>query len=251
MTTATTTPPAGSAVPPLAGLVNYVRPGERLVLTGVEWADYEQLLDWRDDHRRTVRLTYDQGRLEIMVVSNFHERLRKVLALLIEAWLEETDGDDVPSGQLTHKREDLKRGFEPDECYYVQNWTKVAGLREIDFETDPPPDLTVEVEVSRSVLGRLPVFAAFNIPEVWRYDGERVTVLLLGPDGTYHESPTSRAVPNFPFADAPRFLGMAAALDQSFATIGRQFRAWARSLPPAAPPPDPPFARRECPCRTC
>ena len=235
MSTATTTPEPTSALPTLAGLVDYVRPGERLLLTGVEWDDYEELLGWRDEHRHGVRLTYDHGGLEIMVVTNYHERLRKVLALLIEAWLAETGSDYVPSGQLTHKRKDLQRGFEPDECYYVPNWRQVAGLRELDFTKDPPPDLTVEVEVTQSVDGRLPVFASFKIPEVWRYNGERVTILLLGDDEKYHESPTSRAIPNFPFADAPRFLAMAASVETGFGEIDRQFRAWVRqsSAPPA------------------
>ena len=235
MTTAIAAP-ARVAIPTLAGLVNYVRPGESLLLTGVAWEDYEQLLDWRDDWRRTVRLTYDHGKLGIMVVTNLHERLRKMLALLIEAWISETGGDYVPSGQLTHKRKDLERGFEPDECYYIQNWQKVPGLREVDFTVDPPPDLSIEVEVSRSVLGRLPIIAAFKVPEVWRYDGERVTVLLLDTDGTYRESPVSVAIPNFPFANAPHYLGMAAAIDAGFASIDRQFRAWIRSTSPPSPP---------------
>ena len=235
MTTATTTP-ARSAVPTLAGLVDYLRPGQRLAVTEVAWDDYEGLLAWRDEHRPPVRLTYDRGSLEIMVVSNYHERLRRFLALLIEDWIEETGGDYVPSGQVTHKRKDLDRGFEPDDCFYIQNLSKVAGLREIDFATDPPPDLAVEVEVSRSVLGKLPVIAAFRVPEVWRYDGERIIVLLLQDDGTYRESPNSRALPNFPFADAPRFLEMAASVTTGFATVSRAFRAWVRSLPPAAPP---------------
>ncbi len=235
MSTATASPPSDT-IPTLAGLLDYVPPGERLLLTGVSWEDYEQLLDWRDDYRRTVRLTYDSGRLEIMVLTNLHERLRKILALLIEVWIAETGGDYVPSGQLTHKRKDLERGFEPDECYYIQNWPKVSGLREIDFMVDPPPDLSIEVEVSRSVLSRLPIIAAFKIPEVWRYDGERVTVLLLDSDGTYHESATSAAIPTFPFADAPRFLGMAATVDIGFAAIHRQFRDWVRAtFPPPAP----------------
>jgi len=218
-------------VPTLIDIVQYLRPGQRLAVTEVSWADYEELLAWRDDYRRTVRLTYDHGRLEIMVLSNLHERLRKVLALLVEAWLEETGGEYVPSGQLTHKRKDLERGFEPDECYYVQHWKEVAGLREIDFAKDPPPDFTIEIEVSRSVLGRLPVLAAFKIPEVWRYDGEKVTILLLQPSGEYQESAASLAIPNFPFADIPRFLALVSDPATSFASIGRHFREWIRSRP--------------------
>lgn len=218
-------------VPTLIDIVKYLRPGQRLAVTEVTWGDYEQLLEWRDDYRRTVRLTYDHGRLEIMVLSNLHERLRKVLAQLVEAWLSESGGDFVPSGQLTHKRKDLERGFEPDECYYIQNWKSVAGLRELDFTKDPPPDLTIEIEVSRSVFGRLPVFAAFKIPEVWRYDGEKITILVLQANGEYQETTTSLAIPNFPFAEAPRFLTMAADVSLGFASIDRSFRQWIRLLP--------------------
>jgi Uma2 family endonuclease len=216
----------------LADVVNYVKPGQHVLVTGVSWDDYERLLLWRDENRKGARLTYDRGDLEIMVVTSYDERLRKILALLIESWLAETGGEYVPSGQFTHKRKDLEKGFEPDECYYVQSWKKVAGLREIDLLVDPPPDLTVEVEVSRTIKSRLPILASFRIPEVWRYNGKKVTVLRLGPKGKYQEAEASLAIPDFPFADAPRFLEMAASVEVGFATIDRQFRGWIRSLPP-------------------
>ena len=93
----------------------------------------------------------------------------------------------------------------------------------------------VEIEVSRTVLDRLPIYAAFKVPEVWRYNGTRITVLLLQPDGSYRESPVSRALPALPFAELPRFLALADDISLSFAEIGRRFRAWIRALPPAAP----------------
>ena len=242
MTTATL-PPAAPAAPPvpapqkptLGDLIQFPGPGQRIAVTDVTWEDYEWLLVWRDEHRPGVRLTYDQGCLEIMPTSIFHERWRKLLALLIEAWLAEAGGDYLPSGQLTHKRKDLQRGFEPDECYYVQNWQKVAGLRELDFTKDPPPDLTIEVEASRSILGRQSIFAAFKIPEVWRYDGKAITILLLQANGEYQESAASVAIPNFPFAEAPRFLALVSDSATSFASIDRRFREWVRTLPPTAP----------------
>lgn len=233
MTTAIVPPvasPSPSTVPVLAGLVSYVEPGQSLLLTGVRFADFEQLAEWRDvAGRRAVRLAYDHGKLEIMVVTNTHERFKKIVALLIEAWIEESGGKYAPSGQLTHKRDDLEQGFEPDECYYIQNCDKVLGVREIDFTKDPPPDLAVEAEVRRTVLDRLPIYAAYKIPEVWRYNGERLTVLPLQRDGTYLESTKSQALPNLPLAELPRFLAMTAQVD--YATISRQFRTWVRSLP--------------------
>jgi Uma2 family endonuclease len=136
---------------------------------------------------------------------------------------------------MTHLRADLEKGFEPDECYYVQNWAMVAGTREIDFTKDPPPDLTVEIEVSRTVLNRLPIYAAFRIPEVWRYNGERLAVLLLQPDGSYRESSVSRALPALPVADVPRLLALADDVSLDFAAIRRRLQQWIHSLPPGTP----------------
>jgi Uma2 family endonuclease len=233
MTTATVPP---STPPPrtdaLIGLLDYVKPGHRLLLGGVRYAEYEQLLHARTDAGRAgVKIAFDRGELEIMVVGGTHERLKKVVALLVEAWVAETGGEYLPSGGMTHKRADLEKGFEPDECYYVQNWKKVAGMRDIDLAKDPPPDLAVEIEVSRTVLDRLPIYSAFKIPEVWRYNGSRLTVLLLQTDGSYSESPNSVALPTLPLADLPRFLALATDVSMSFASIDRQFRAWVRALP--------------------
>ncbi len=233
MSTATASPviePQEASHSQLVVLARLLRPGQSAAITNVSWGDYEQMLTWRDDHfPRTMFLTYDHQRLEIMVVTNRHDRLKKMLALLVEAWLAETGGEYLPSGQLTHKREDLERGFEPDECYYIQNWKKLAGLREIDFRVDPPPDLMIEIEVSRSLNSRLHVVSDFKLPEVWRYDGKRLTVLRLRANGTYTKATTSRAIPNFPFADAPQFLRMAESLDKGFASIDREFRAWIKT----------------------
>ena len=86
----------------------------------------------------------------------------------------------------TLNREDLRRGVEADECYYVANEPAVRHREDIDLARDPPPDLVVEIEVSRRVLGRLPIDAAIGIPEVWRYDGKTLRVSQLGDDGEYH-----------------------------------------------------------------
>ena len=243
MTTATAEPVARPVPPPadpelatFADLMLRLGPGRNLLLTGVDWAGYEYLLAARTAAgRRGPRLFYCEGVLEAMTTGSVHERLKKALALLIEAWLEEAGGRYIPGGGMTVRREDRERGFEPDECYYLQNWSRVVAWRELDFSTDPPPDLVVEVEVSRSAGPRMPVYAGLGVPEVWRFNGQRLTVHQLQPGATYRESPTSRAIPTFPFADAPRFLAMASA-GTDHATLSREFRAWVRSLPPAAPP---------------
>jgi Uma2 family endonuclease len=241
MSTATVTPPpeppagdagAESLTPAerLLRIATALAPGQRATIENVSWDEYEELMAAREAAGRYFRLTYDQGSLEIMPTSLAHELFKKILALLIEAWLSETGGSYLPGGNVTVKLRLKKRGFEPDECYYIQNRSRMAGRRELDPATDPPPDLVIEAEVSRTVTRRLTVFAGLGVPEVWRYDGTRVTVLLLGPDGEYAESPASRAVPTFPFAEVPRFVALAESSDD-YAVVDREFRAWVRARP--------------------
>ena len=41
----------------------------------------------------------------------------------------------------TFRREDLEKGLEPDQCYYITNEPKIRGKLELDLSVDPPPDL--------------------------------------------------------------------------------------------------------------
>lgn len=70
----------------------------------------------------------------------------------------------------------------------------VVGRDTIDLSVDPPPDVVLEVEVSRSSARKQRVYAALGVPEIWRSDGERVSMYRL--DGTeYAEIPSSLAFP--------------------------------------------------------
>jgi Uma2 family endonuclease len=88
-------------------------------------------------HSPGTRITYDDGCLEIMVVSLGHESPNRNLAHQIEVIAEETGKTYWPSGGTTFKGEDLKKGFEPDTSYYFEHETLVLGKTEVDLETDP------------------------------------------------------------------------------------------------------------------
>ena len=81
-------------------------------MSPVSWSTYEQLLADLID-QSSPRLCYDRGTLEIMSPSPEHERVNRVLALLIELTAEELDIDIESLGSMTFMREDLARGFEP------------------------------------------------------------------------------------------------------------------------------------------
>jgi Uma2 family endonuclease len=209
---------------------------EPLVLVGISWATYERLLEERDRVRPGVRLTYDRGRLEIMTVSRIHERWKGVLARLIEALTQELRIPLISGGNLTVRREDLARGLEPDECYYVQNALQMVPMKELDFTRDPPFDLVVEVEQSRTIGSRLPVLDALGVREVWLYNGRSLRILHRQPEGGYVERPTSAALPQVPPAEWERFLGRVGQIDDT--TLVVEFVDWLRralTQPPASP----------------
>lgn len=135
----------------------------RIVLAPVSWSLYQQILRELGDNRGK-RLAYDDGRLEIMSPSVLHADVTKTISRLIEAYADAVGIDIDGYGSMTMDREALKKGMEPDECYYVQNFPAIADKRGVDLTTDPPPDVVIEVDISRSRLPKQPIYAALGVP---------------------------------------------------------------------------------------
>lgn len=199
---------------------------QHVVLDGVTWEQYEQLL--RDLGDRQVRVTYDEGKLEIMAPLFNHERWKKYFARLVEVMCEELDIELELAGSTTFKRKKLAKGLEPDECYYVQHADGVRGKSELDLAVDPPPDLVIEVDITSKSIPKEPIYAALGVPELWRYDGFRLTVLLLH-NRRYQPSAASLAFPFLPMNHFQQFAQRLARERQS--NVLREFRAWVKSLP--------------------
>jgi Uma2 family endonuclease len=197
---------------------------QRFVLSCVNWDAYVAFSDRLGE--RHVRVTFDRGELELMTLSPEHERAKSLLARFVEALTEELDIDIASYGSMTCRREDLERGLEPDECYWIAHEALVRGRDEIDFDEDPPPDLALEVEISRSALNRMGIYARLGVPEVWRWDGQTLRICVLGPDGNYTERDRSVAFPFLPMAELVRFLTGGAGLSETKRV--RSFRIWVR-----------------------
>jgi Uma2 family endonuclease len=211
----------------------------RFVLGCVDYETYKTVADALGE--RPFRATFDGRSIELMTMSPRHEGWKAVIGRLIDALTEELEIEVAAFGSMTMRREDLERGLEPDQCYYVQNEPTVHGRLDLDLEQDPPPDLAIEVEVSRSALDRMGIYARLGIGEVWRFDGEQLQVVLLNPSGTYDPIEASRCFPMLPMEEFTRFLRMREGTGDT--QVVRAFRAWVRAnlvRSPAAgtsPPP--------------
>jgi Uma2 family endonuclease len=165
-----------------------------------------------------------------MSPSKVHEHIKRLIGRMVEAFTEELNIDIQSASSTTFKREDLARGFEPDECYYIAHAEVVRGKDDIDMTVDPPPDLVIEVDISRSSLNKFGMYRALGIPEVWRYDGEALRLYVLH-DGDYVEVQQSTVLPQLSSDHLRSFLNQRSSLGET--QLMRQFRAWVRETFPA------------------
>ncbi len=86
----------------------------------------------------------------------------------------------------------------------------------------------IEIDISRQSLNKLPVYAGFRVPEVWRVRDGAVIVYTLQPDGSggYDEGAPSRVLPPLDGEMLTRFL--ADGLSRGRAEWMRSIRAWAQ-----------------------
>ena len=175
-----------------------------VVLPRVSWETYERLLA-DDEGRHVPKMAYDRGVLELVTPSMPHAEDAETIARMVDI-VAAMLGIPVRSvGDTTYRRQDLERGFEPDASFYIQSESLIRGQRQVDLSVDPPPDVVLEIEVSRSAIDKLPLFASMGIPEVWRCDGQRVTILLRDGDA-YRELAASLAIPALTGDVLTRFL---------------------------------------------
>lgn len=162
----------------------------RIVVHDVSWATFEQMAD----DNLHVRLTYDQGCLEIMSPGAEHEHLDRQVSHLVLAVIESRDGDVTDLGHTTFKHPDWQKGFEPDGCYYFGDQAaRMRGVKKLDPMIHPPPDLVVEIDITSSSVRKFAIFRQFGVREVWRLDGGEWSLLVLRDD--YVPTPVSLAIP--------------------------------------------------------
>jgi Uma2 family endonuclease len=190
----------------------------------VDWATYRAISTAIGE--RHVRLAYDGENLELMSVSRLHDKLSRLLGRFVVVLTEELNLPLDSAGSTTLEREDVERAIEPDECFYIHNEALIRDRDELDLATDPPPDLGVEIDVSRSSLDRLEIYAKLRIPEVWRYDGERLRIYRLRKTGRYDEVQRSRYFPKLNPSNLVSFLLRRSKTDEN--SLVREFCAWVR-----------------------
>lgn len=195
---------------------------KRLTFRNLDWQSFKQIHGLLTERTR-ARFTYDNGTLEITMPLEGHERSARLIELFIRVLVVEMGMKLKTMGSTTLDREDLLKSAEPDNGYYIQNYSLVAD-HEVNLNIDPAPDLVVEVDITHSDLNKNTLYASMGVPEFWRFNG-RVWRILQLVDGAYVERDRSPTFPIIAKTDLYQFLE-AALLDEVEAETN--FRQWVR-----------------------
>lgn len=198
----------------------------RVILDRVTWETFNRLLIELGENRSS-RLAYDGGILEIMTPLAEHEHNNRFIEKLIGAITDELNLNVKNLGSLTLKKDNIKKGIEPDSCYYLANEPQVRSKQSIDLNVDPVPDLVLEIDITSGSMDKLPIYAALGVPEIWRYDGENLQVFLLDKSiPIYNVSNQSYSFPWLELDLIPQLLQQCL-IDGETATL-KVFRSWIR-----------------------
>jgi Uma2 family endonuclease len=198
-----------------------------VILSDVAWETYDRFAEKTMDKFRNPRCFYDNGNLLIMTVSSEHEYYNRIIAALVDGLAEAFEINWSSLGSATYRSDEIERAFEPDSCFYFANESKIRGVKRLDMSIHPAPDLIVEVDITSLSTFRQNIFAAFGVPEIWRFDGEQMEILKL-ENGKYVPIENSFASPLVTSEKLTDFIRESKTLSRL--EWVREVRDWAKSV---------------------
>ena len=145
------------------------------------WEEFETIETLTADPGR-LRITYLDGCIEFMTLGEQHESIKKILAILIEAYFFEKGINFIPVGSATRRAKEKSASFEPDESYYIG-------------EKKENPDLAIEVNITSGSIDKLEKYKRFNITEVWFWENNQLYLYHLKNDN-YEQINQSELLPD-------------------------------------------------------
>jgi Uma2 family endonuclease len=156
-------------------------PAAAVTFHDVSWQEYEQLIEELCESAG-LRVSYNQGTLQILTLSPEHESYADFIKLLVGHLSFRLRINIRFFGSATMRSKKKEKGNEPDACFYVQSAPAIGNWVQIDFAVDPPPDVVVEVDIHHDSRDKSSIYAALGVHEIWRYDGQELTMHHLQED---------------------------------------------------------------------
>ena len=139
---------------------------ERLVtLPNITWEQFKAI-EAQLQNNRGVRLTYLSGVMEIMSpIGGRHERVKRTLGLLLEAYMREKGIRFYASGGFTLEQEGYASGT-PDESYCIGTDKEI-------------PDIVIEIIITSGTINRKELYKLNRVPEVWFWRSNQLRLFHL------------------------------------------------------------------------
>jgi Uma2 family endonuclease len=171
-------------------------PEQQIVFRGVDWATYRRLAH---SDKRSVRFAYNGGLLEIISPSQLHAAYKNCIHDVVAMVARLARIPFVSLASTTWDRPETGRGIEADQSYlFAPEKLAIARPRVGEVAQRLAPDLAVEIDLRRSVVDRPAIYATLGVPEVWRFNGLRLDIDRLRPDGAYEVVGASQFLPIAP-----------------------------------------------------
>lgn len=192
-------------------------PGTVVRLLGT-WQDYLALTRQRGDDKSIPRIKYRPGEILLMAPLPTHGFDANILADVAKELLDHSGKEYRAYTPITMKLPE-QSGFEPDYCFYIDNWATVTGKGWIDWSVEPP-DLVIDIDVTSytDVNDYLP----YRVPEVWLFKANQLSIYGL-QDNAYVIQSNSRYFPEINLSEIVRET-LQTAIDSSTSAAIRALR---------------------------
>ncbi|MFN6386605.1 MAG: Uma2 family endonuclease [Pseudanabaena sp.] len=195
--------------------------GQRLRLHDLSWQEFEAILGEMGEHRAS-RIAYFDGILEVRMPLPEHEVDKELIGDIVKLILDTFGMEFECFGSTTFKRQEMKSGIEPDTCFYIANHHRMVGKRRLNLAIDPPPDLSIEIDVTSFT--QLKAYEALQVRELWCYSDLQLSIYILQGD-RYIQTEISPTFPSLKITEAiPKFVAIA--INQGRSAAMKACRQW-------------------------
>ena len=134
------------------------------------WQDF-QIIKNIIAQQSGVKISYLDGKIEIMTIGEEHEIIKSLIGLLLGLYFFHQQIEFIPVGSATRESEEKGVSFEPDQSYYIK------GKKE-------NPDLAIEVNLTSGNPKKLEKYKRFKIREVWFWQNNTIVIYCLRDTAT-------------------------------------------------------------------
>ncbi|HIK08877.1 MAG TPA: Uma2 family endonuclease [Oscillatoriaceae cyanobacterium M33_DOE_052] len=129
-----------------------------------------------------LRISYIDGWVEIMTISQRHEIIKSIITLLLGLYFLHKRIEFIPVGSATRQDEAKAVSFEPDASYYIGS-------------EKAHPDLAIEVAITSGGIDKLAKYQRLQITEVWFWENNQLVVYHWSGEG-YEQVSRSALLPD-------------------------------------------------------